>query len=319
MPCIGRHTFSGRDFQNRQPYCDKQLRFISLTKLFIHIRQNLCRGTSTYLGPVFDQRLGDHHKQCRRNTFSGNISHHHSQMILIHQKEIVEISSHFFSRSHGCINFKLIPIRESRENTGKHICLDLRSHVQLRTDPLFFRRHFCQIFDILLNILLHLLHRACQKANLILILHSLQSGRSLMFIGKPFCLPGDLQNRADNTLIKEERIQNKHQQNDHYGCQHYMPCICDSGIFQNLHSLLHTDHRNHFAFGIRNSKSRRCMCPGFGVRIQILLCPSAGGKNVFQILCIFRIRISCRISKRITIKPGSRIYRIIDIGRCHII
>ena len=59
-------------------------------------------------------------EQRRRDALAGNIRDDHCQMIVVHQKEIVEVAPHFFCRRHGCEDVKLLAFGESGKDAGKH-------------------------------------------------------------------------------------------------------------------------------------------------------------------------------------------------------
>ena len=67
---------------------------------------------------------GDHHKQGCRNAFSGYIRNDQPQMIVVDQKEVIEISADFLGRCHGCKNVKFFSVRERRKLFGKRAFLN---------------------------------------------------------------------------------------------------------------------------------------------------------------------------------------------------
>ena len=76
-------------------------------------------------------------------------------MIVIHQEEVIKISSHLLGRRHGCIDINLLSVRERRKYARKHVCLDSGRNVQLGPDPFLFRRHSGQILNVGVDILFH--------------------------------------------------------------------------------------------------------------------------------------------------------------------
>ena len=144
------YTLTCGYFYNCQPYCDKQFSFVAFHQLIIDIPEGLT-GSLAILHTVPDQDLGDHHKERRRNTLTGDIRHNKSNMIVIHQEEIIEITADLFGRCHGCINIKLFALRESREQMRKLTGLDCICHPQFQLDPLFFCRDFLNLVHIMIR------------------------------------------------------------------------------------------------------------------------------------------------------------------------
>ena len=165
MSRIDRRQLAGRKFQNAQPDGDKHICFISLTDCLIDIRQNLGRRPA-HPGSVGNHDIHDHHEQGGRNTFSGYIAHHHNQVILINQEEIIKIAANLLSRIHRSINVKLRPVRKSRELIGNGVLLNVAGQTQLCSDSLFLRCNRSQIIDIIDHVLFHGVNGIRQIGNL---------------------------------------------------------------------------------------------------------------------------------------------------------
>ena len=104
---------------------------------------------------VFDEGLGNHHKQRRGHPLAGYVGDNHRQVVVVHQEEVVEVSAHLLGRVHGGVHVELLPLREGRENPGQHVRLDLGGHVQLGADALLLRRDGGQVLDVLVDLQLH--------------------------------------------------------------------------------------------------------------------------------------------------------------------
>ena len=117
---------------------------------------------------IFDQRLGYHHKQCRRDAFAGHIRDHDPEMILIDQEEVIKVSAYLFCRLHCCVNIKFTAFRKRREDLRQHIRLNLGRHIKLCTDPLLLCRDLCDVLDIPPHLVRHLHERFRQDTCLIM-------------------------------------------------------------------------------------------------------------------------------------------------------
>ena len=134
MSCICRGQYSGFQIQDPKPYRNKHLLPVVGTDLPVGQLQDFLRAMS-HQGIVLYQDLGYHHEQRRRNTLSGHIGHDHSQTLVVDQKEIIKITTHFLCRIHGCIDIELLSLGESGEDIGKCIRLDPGRHGKLRFQP----------------------------------------------------------------------------------------------------------------------------------------------------------------------------------------
>ena len=78
-------------------------------------------------------------------------------MIVIEQEEIIEISAHFFCRRHRCKYVKIIPVRECRKYTRKHVSLYIGGHVKFGTDTLLLGSDRDKVFKIPAHLAVHLI------------------------------------------------------------------------------------------------------------------------------------------------------------------
>ncbi len=92
-------------------------------------------------------------------------------MIVIDKEEVVEISSDFFCRFHGCINVELISIREGREHIRYRIYLNLGGKTELSCDSLTLLGNRGYVLNIFLDLLFHVVNRNGQFPYLILVLN----------------------------------------------------------------------------------------------------------------------------------------------------
>ena len=53
-----------------------------------------------------------------------------SDMVVVDQVKIVEITADFFCRGHGCIDIEIMPVRKRREYAREHVLLDDPRHVE---------------------------------------------------------------------------------------------------------------------------------------------------------------------------------------------
>ena len=72
-------------------------------------------------------------------------------MVIVDQEEVIEISADFLGRDHVSIYIELLLIRERREDTGQHICLDLGGDAQFGADAFTLRCDPPDILDICLH------------------------------------------------------------------------------------------------------------------------------------------------------------------------
>ena len=88
-------------------------------------------------------------------------------MIPVHKEEIVEIPADLPGRSHGRIDVKILPLRKCRKEIREHVFLNARRERQLRADPLPLGRNRCEVLNIILDLLLHLVNAIGQTADLV--------------------------------------------------------------------------------------------------------------------------------------------------------
>ena len=114
------------------------------------------RRRSAHARPVVDHDIGRHHEERGRHALVRDISDPHSQMIVIDQREIVKVSSHFLGRRHGAVDIEVRSVRESRIPVRQRAVLDLSGKRELRVDPFSLCRYSRQVLYIAHHIRLHL-------------------------------------------------------------------------------------------------------------------------------------------------------------------
>ena len=119
---------AGGDFDDRHPYGHEELRLVALAQLLVYVLQNF-RRTVALLSAVLDQRFGNDHEQRGGHAFAGNVRHDQADMVVVDQEEIIEIAAHFLGGVHGGVQVKFLAFRERRENSRKHIGLNLCSNI----------------------------------------------------------------------------------------------------------------------------------------------------------------------------------------------
>ena len=80
-------------------------------------------------------------------------------MVVVDEEEVVEISADLLCRSHGRVDVKFLPVRESRKSAGKLSRLNILSHIQLSADTFFFCGREPELTDIIAQLHVHLLKR----------------------------------------------------------------------------------------------------------------------------------------------------------------
>ena len=145
---------AGADLQHAHPPGHEQSGVIALAQLFVGLGEHRARRL-LILGVVFDEGLGNHHKQRRGHPLAGYVGDNHRQVVVVHQEEVVEVAAHLLGRVHGGIHVEFLPLREGRENSGQHVRLDLGGHIQLGADALLLRRDGGQVLDVLVDLQLH--------------------------------------------------------------------------------------------------------------------------------------------------------------------
>ena len=255
MPCVGADHSPRRDFQNAQPDGHKHLCVVVLTQLAVDPLQHFLGG-KTRLRGALDECLGDHHEQRRRHPFARHVCHDQRQVVVVHQKKVIEITAHFFCGRHGGIDVKLRIIGEGRENTGQHIRLDLCRHVQFRADSLFFGGYAGQIVDIQVQIHLHFLDGCRQVLDLIVGAYHGQLGADLRAVpDKAVRLLCDEVDWTDHVPIQIDHVQRDKYHRQRRRCQNGRKQVLPQSGFQRGHWRLDrndgqyrailVDHRQH--------------------------------------------------------------------------
>ena len=144
VPGVRRDPLAGGDFEHRAPHGYEKVRLVALAELVVHTLQGLRRVFSV-LQAGLDQHPGNHHQQRGGHALTGYVRHDKGYVVVVDHKEIVKVAAHFLGRRHAGEEAELFSIREGREESGQLAGLDPAGHVQLRSDPLFFRGDF---FDL---------------------------------------------------------------------------------------------------------------------------------------------------------------------------
>ena len=154
MSCICIFKESAFQVQDTYPRSYEQSCVITVAKQSVDCGEHLPRFL-THLGVILYESLGDDHKQGRRHSLAGNISHNKCQMIFIRHKEVVEVTSHLLGRRHGGIYIELVVVRKGRKNTWQHMCLNIRCQSKLCSDSFFFSCYFLKFFNIFSYLMIH--------------------------------------------------------------------------------------------------------------------------------------------------------------------
>ena len=192
------HTLTCGNLHDRQPYCNKQLGIVAFHQLIVDISKCLT-GRLTVLYTVSDQDLGDHHKQGGRNTFAGDICHNKSDMVIVHEEEIIKVSAYLLGRRHGRIDVKLLSVRESGEQVGKLAGLNGCCHTQLRLDPLLLCSDFFDLADIMDSPCRETGELLCQHLDLIPSPVNILHAEYFFGCAEPFNVFGNCVERSDNS------------------------------------------------------------------------------------------------------------------------
>ena len=125
-----------------------------LADSLVHKCQDFSR-CAAHHRPVTDQDISYHHKQCSGDSLARNISDYQSQMILIDQEEIVEITAHLPCRCHGSKDIQVFPVRERREYIGNGIFLDSAGQGKFCSDPFLLGSNGSKVIHIGYHVLFH--------------------------------------------------------------------------------------------------------------------------------------------------------------------
>src|ERR1700694_876398 len=82
------------------------------------------------LGGRSQQRSADRHEERRRNAFPADIADYKAQVVIVQQKEIEQIATHFLGWDHGGMQLKILTLGKGREVGGKNRPLDQRRVLQ---------------------------------------------------------------------------------------------------------------------------------------------------------------------------------------------
>ncbi len=167
-----------------------------------------------------------HHKEGCRDPLSADVCHDKPHFCLTEHKEVIEVSADLPGRLHGSINIKICPVREGREAVRQHVRLNAVGEGEFRMDSLFLSRHLCQIFLIILQVMLHIRQNQAQVFHLVAGLN-IQAAEVFSFLSPFLLVPAvglrrlrDAVDRPDQPFpdpaFKDEGHQN-HQQNHRKG------------------------------------------------------------------------------------------------------
>ena len=121
---------SGGQFQDADPHRYEHLRFVLGTQRIVCPHKNL-GGTDPEHRKVLDDRLGDHHKECRGHALVAYICDDNPKMVVVNHKEVVEVSAYFLRRIHAGIQVELLPGWKCGKDRGKHARLNFGCHIEL--------------------------------------------------------------------------------------------------------------------------------------------------------------------------------------------
>ena len=164
---VGAGQKSGIQIQNAQPHRDEHLGLVVFADLGIYRVQDFTRA-SALLRPIVDEDFGRHHEQRRGNALIRDIRDQKSQMAVVDQEEVIEISAHFFGRRHAGIEVEVLSFGEGRENMRQHGFLDLGRRTKLCADTLFLGGYPGQMVCVVHNAALHGLDLMVQVADFII-------------------------------------------------------------------------------------------------------------------------------------------------------
>lgn len=134
MPGVRGGQLAGFDIEDTEPYGHEHLFTVVLADLPVDLFQSRFR-TLLHQRIVLQQNVRRHHKQRRWNTFAGNVSHYHTERIVVNQKEVIEVATNLFRRFHRGVDIKFVPVRKRRKDVREHILLDTRRHGQFCIQP----------------------------------------------------------------------------------------------------------------------------------------------------------------------------------------
>ena len=128
MTGIAELHVAGLQVQHTAEERDKHIVLVNLVHAVVDGGDNLARRVvlrrqRTVLG------TGDRHQKGRRNALAGNVPDAEMQF-LVPDKEVVQVSSHFFGRHNGGRQVKVVPFGEGREDFGNHGHLNVAGHLE---------------------------------------------------------------------------------------------------------------------------------------------------------------------------------------------
>ena len=239
MACVGTDHFACGQAKLAQPHGDKHLRIVVFTELVVDPLQDFL-GRQAQVGCTLDKGLGDHHEHGCGNALAGHIRHHHNQVVVIHQEEVVEVAAYLLGWVHGCKDIKFLPLRIGRENAGQHSPLNVSCHIQLCTDSLLFCGDGGQVLDVPLNVRLHVGNGLRQNADLIVVAHAADLSAGLDTVTyKPICFLRNFLNGGNDLSAQDHGIHSKEAGSDHRCCNQRVADIGVSGLIQCRHRNFH--------------------------------------------------------------------------------
>ena len=138
---------------------------------------------------------------------------------------------------------KFMPVRKCREFSGKHIFLNLSGYRKLRSDPLFFSSHSCQISNVILKRNSHVVKTYSKISNLII---TINLGHMLeISVTDLFCIFPErkkrlrkIQSKASHYSCDHENYQDKNKNKPDHACKNL-----GTHILNRLqdHTLRHSD------------------------------------------------------------------------------
>ena len=140
------------DLKDADPRGDEHFRPVVRADRFVGLPQDLRRGVLLH-GVVRDDGLGDHHEQRARDAFSRHVRHDEAEMVIVHQKEIVEVSAYLAGGIHARVKIELGPVGKRGKLLRQRVVLDPRRQRQLHADALRFRRDPADLIQMIVDLL----------------------------------------------------------------------------------------------------------------------------------------------------------------------
>ena len=120
MSGIGKTDFSGSGIEDGAEHRGEHAAVIVRRKYIVYAGKYLVR-LSKPLPLGLQQGLCHHHVQRGRHTLAGDIGNQETEIVVVDEKEIVEVAADLFGRIHGGENIELGTIRKGGEYAGSRL------------------------------------------------------------------------------------------------------------------------------------------------------------------------------------------------------